>query len=152
MKKLIIVRGHSGSGKTTFALKKIAEFQQQFPRATIFHIENDQFLMEKGEYIWTETRFRRAKKLAQEKLQQAFDYAETSSQEVLIVISNVGINLAEIDRTLSQAKALHMAIEIYRMTNFFQNQHNVSPETVQSMYQALCDNPIENEVMVGDYA
>lgn len=152
MKKLIIVRGHSGSGKTTFALQKMAEFKAEYPKADIFHIENDQFLMEDNLYVWTEARFQRAKKLAREKLQNAFECVEQSEKDILIVISNVGINLAEIDRTLSQAKALHMAIEIYRMTNFFQNQHNVSPETVQSMYQALCDNPIENEVMVGDYA
>lgn len=41
MKKLIIVRGHSGSGKTTFALQKMAEFKVEYPKADIFHIEND---------------------------------------------------------------------------------------------------------------
>lgn len=149
MKKLIIVRGHSGSGKTTFALQKIADFKAEYPNADIFHIENDHFLMENNAYIWTEQRFQRAKKLAQEKLQKAFGCVEQSQQDILIVISNVGINLAEIDRTLTRAKALNMQTEVYRMANFFQNQHNVPLETVQSMYQSLCDNPVENEIIIG---
>lgn len=148
MKKLIIVRGHSGSGKTTFALQKMAEFKAEYPKADIFHIENDQFLMEDNLYVWTEARFQRAKKLAREKLQNAFECVEQSEKDILIVISNVGINLAEIDRTLSRAKALDMQTEVYRMTNFFQNQHNVPVETVRSMYQGLCDNPVENEIIV----
>lgn len=149
MKKLIIVRGHSGSGKTTFALQKIADFNAEYSNACIFHIENDHFLMENNAYIWTEERFQRAKKLARAKLQKAFGCVEQSQQDILIVISNVGINLAEIDRTLTRAKALNMQTEVYRMANFFQNQHNVPLETVQSMYRSLCDNPIENEIIIG---
>ncbi|MDO4431054.1 MAG: hypothetical protein Q4B95_07165 [Lonepinella koalarum] len=151
MKKLIIVRGHSGSGKTTFALNKISEFLQQYPQADIFHIENDHFLMENGQYCWTEERFKRAKKLAWEKLQKAFHIVEKSSRDILIIISNVGVNVAEIDRTLARAKALNMQTEIYRMTNFFQNQHNVPVEIVQSMYQSLCEYPIKGEIIISHY-
>ena len=69
MQKLIVIRGHSGSGKSTFAQHKIAEFRQQFPQSEVFHIENDQFLYENEEYIWTETRFVLAKQKSAEKLQ-----------------------------------------------------------------------------------
>ena len=41
MHLFILIRGHQGAGKSTFAQEKIAEFKQQYPQAHIFHIEND---------------------------------------------------------------------------------------------------------------
>lgn len=57
MQTLLIIRGHSGSGKSTFALKKMAEFKQNFTEGVLFHVENDHFLRENGEYHWTVERF-----------------------------------------------------------------------------------------------
>lgn len=57
MQTLIIIRGHSGSGKSTFAQQKIAEFKTRYLESVIFHIENDHFLIENGEYHWTIERF-----------------------------------------------------------------------------------------------
>ena len=42
--KFILLRGHQGSGKSTFASEKIAEFQNAYPQAKIYHIENDKEL------------------------------------------------------------------------------------------------------------
>ena len=51
MQKFILLRGHQGSGKTTYAAELIAQFQQAYPNAQIIHIENDQELTnERGEY------------------------------------------------------------------------------------------------------
>ena len=41
MQKFILLRGHQGSGKSTFAQEKIKAFQEQYPDAEIVHIEND---------------------------------------------------------------------------------------------------------------
>ena len=41
MQKFILIRGHQGSGKSTFAEQKAVEFAQQYPDAEIVHIEND---------------------------------------------------------------------------------------------------------------
>ena len=46
MRKFIVVRGHAGSGKTTFAKEKIKEFKNEYPQAQIYHLENDMFLVD----------------------------------------------------------------------------------------------------------
>lgn len=149
MQKLMIVRGHSGSGKSTFAQTQIATFQQKYPQGGCFHIENDHFISENGYYQWTQARFKQAKKQAEQAVQNALNYAKHHpNQAVLIVLSNVGVNVTYL-RTLSeQAEQQGMAVEIYRMQNFFQNQHNVSKYRVYQMYLAIEQNPIEGEVFV----
>ncbi|MDD0823614.1 hypothetical protein PTQ27_03880 [Mannheimia sp. AT1] len=149
MQKLIIIRGHSGSGKTTFAKEKIAEFQQQYPIAHTFHIENDLFIEQDGKYEWTEERFQQAKKLASQAVKNAFNFAKNNpSADILIIVSNVGINTTVIHGLQQSALKLKMHIEVYRMQNFFPNLHNVSEEKVYSMYLALNDNPIQGEIFI----
>ena len=41
MQKFILLRGHEGAGKSTFARQKIAEFLRDYPHAEIVHIDND---------------------------------------------------------------------------------------------------------------
>ena len=48
MQKFILLRGHQGSGKSTFAEQKIAEFQKDFLNAQIVHIENDKELTDEN--------------------------------------------------------------------------------------------------------
>lgn len=149
MQKLIIIRGHSGAGKTTFALQQIAEFEQDYPHSQIFHIENDHFLMREGQYVWTTENFQRAKQQARALLQSAFDYCQQyKGKDVLIIISNVGVNKSEIEQILDRAEQLNLLTEIYRLQNFFQNQHNVDKNTIYSMYLGLQENSVENEIFV----
>ncbi|MCK3657316.1 hypothetical protein A4G18_00930 [Pasteurellaceae bacterium Pebbles2] len=149
MQRLIIIRGHSGSGKSTFAKQKIAEFKQQYPDAKIFHVENDQFLMRNGEYCWTKKAFCQAKMKAYHYLQYAFRVCRREpTQAILIVVSNVGVNVREIHRTLAKAQHLGLQTAIYRMMNFYQNQHGVAENVVESMFESLNSNPIENEIFV----
>lgn len=149
MQKLIIVRGHSGSGKSTFAKQKIVEFCATYSCAEIFHIENDHYLIEEGKYYWTSERFKQAKQIAQQKLQQALQFCQQfPSKNLLIIVSNVGVNTQEIKRLLKQAQALGMTREVYRLQNFFHNQHQVAQETIYSMYLSLIENSIEDEILV----
>ncbi|OOR99165.1 hypothetical protein B0187_05255 [Haemophilus paracuniculus] len=149
MQKLIIVRGHSGSGKSTFAHTQIATFQQQQPQGVCFHIENDHFISENGHYHWTKDRFKQAKQQGEQAVQDALNYAKQhANQAVLIVLSNVGVNVAYIRALCEQAERQGMACEIYRMENFFQNQHNVGKYRVYQMYLAIQQNPIEGEIFV----
>ena len=41
MQKFILIRGHQGSGKSTFAEQKAVEFKAQYPDAEVVRIEND---------------------------------------------------------------------------------------------------------------
>ena len=152
MQKLIVIRGHSGSGKSTFAQHKIAEFRQQFPQSEVFHIENDQFLYENEEYIWTETRFVLAKQKSAEKLQKGWNFAKSHpNHPVLIINSNVNVNKQAAETWQKIANTLNMQVEIYRLMNFFPNRHKVSQETVKSMFDALNQNPIEGEIFILDH-
>ncbi|WGE32881.1 recombinase RecA [Actinobacillus genomosp. 2] len=149
MRKLIIIRGHSGSGKSTFAKQKIVEFKQHFPSGKVFHIENDQFLYENGEYIWTKERFQSAKMLAEQKLALAWEFAKSHPKlPVFIVISNVNLSLQAVEKYQQIATRLHLQIEKYRLMNFFKNQHYVDVYTVLSMYLALEQQPLVDEVIV----
>lgn len=149
MHKLIIIRGHSGSGKTTFALKKIAEFKRQYPVGHVFHIENDHYLIENDKYIWTEQRFRQARLQAQKNIYRAFRFCRKhNAPDCLIVISNVGVNKQEIQCFVHQAEKQNMQVEIYRLRHFYPNIHHVPEDTVMSMYRHLCANPIEGEIII----
>lgn len=54
MQKFILLRGHQGSGKSTFAREQINAFQKQYPNAEIIHIENDLLMTdENGNYCFT---------------------------------------------------------------------------------------------------
>lgn len=48
MQKFVLIRGHQGSGKSTYAAKLIAEFQQTYPDAKVVHIENDKELTDEN--------------------------------------------------------------------------------------------------------
>ncbi|WP_244298095.1 recombinase RecA [Actinobacillus vicugnae] len=149
MKKLIIIRGHSGSGKSTFAQQQIEAFKRQFPMAEIFHIENDQFLYQNGRYIWTKERFQLAKKLAEQKLEEAWAFVKKYPQKsVLIVISNVNVSLQAVENYQRIAHKLQLQIEIYRLMNFFKNQHQVDVYTVLNMYLALENQLLADEIII----
>lgn len=149
MQKLLIIRGHSGSGKTTFAKQKIIEFNQEYPDSWIFHIENDHYLTENGQYHWTPKRFKLAQKQATQALRTAFlNVKQSPSQHILIIISNVGINRSRIQQWISHASELAMTIEIYRLQNFFHNQHQVSLNKILKMYIALQNAPLDNEILI----
>ncbi len=149
MQKLIIIRGHSGSGKSTFAQQKIAEFQAKYPNAYIFHIENDQYLMKDGQYHWTPLCFNQAKKQAEQALDTAFQFAQKHSKaDLLIVISNVGSKAAPIYRVINKAQKQAMQTEVYRMQNFFQNTHHVDQTSVYSMFIDIQRHPIAEEICV----
>ncbi|WGE32986.1 recombinase RecA [Actinobacillus genomosp. 1] len=149
MRKLIIIRGHSGSGKSTFAKQQIAEFELRFPSGKVFHIENDQFLYENGEYVWTKERFQSAKILAEQKLASAWKFAKDYPQiSILIVISNVNLSLPAVEKYQNIANSLQMTIEKYRLMNFFKNQHRVDVYTVLSMYLALEQQPLDDEIII----
>lgn len=149
MRKFILIRGHSGSGKSTFAKQKIAEFRQNFPESRIFHIENDRFLYENGKYIWTKARFQQAKNLAEQELELAWQFArDFPEQSVLIVVSNVNTNLQAVEKYQEFANSLGMEVEIYRLMNFFKNRHNVNLYKVLKMYLALENQPLTGEIKI----
>lgn len=149
MQKLIIIRGHSGSGKSTFAQQKMNEFKAEYPDAYVYHIENDKYLIKDGQYHWTPFHFKQAKQQAEQELKEAFQFAKNHQDvDVLIVISNVGAKANVIRGFINKAKKQDMQSEVYRMQNFFPNVHNVDKIQVYSMFIEICQRPIAEEILV----
>ena len=105
MRKFIVVRGHAGSGKTTFAKEKIKEFQNEYPQAQIYHLENDMFLTdEAGVYTWSPKLLEDAKRKVAREIKQAYKFAmENKDKDVLIVLSNVSARTKELLSLKEQA-------------------------------------------------
>ena len=150
MQKFILLRGHQGSGKSTYAAELIAQFQQAHPNAQIVHIENDQELTnERGEYQWS----REALAAAQEKGRARFKTALKQGQQhperdILIINSNTNQKATACIAMLQAARKHGFQTEVYRLHNFYPNHHNVAQDGVLAAYIRLNQNPLRDEIHV----
>ena len=72
MQKFILIRGHQGSGKSTFAREKISEFQRDYPQGEVVYIENDLLLTDSnGVYRWSGEALDKAQKQGLAKMKAA---------------------------------------------------------------------------------
>ena len=82
MQKFILLRGHQGSGKSTFAQEKIKAFQEQYPDAEIVHIENDLLMTdENGNYQFTVEGIEQAQRKGQTMMLNACKRAKQNPQQ-----------------------------------------------------------------------
>ena len=122
--KLIIVRGIPGTGKSTFC-------REMFP--DIFHLENDMFQYQNGEYHYDE------KKL-QKSIQWCFNTASNALKNGMdVVISNTFTKKAFVDSYTELVKKYKCNFEIYRMMGNFKDIHNVPEDVLKSMKDGFED-------------
>lgn len=119
MNELIIVRGHPGSGKSTFS-KQICEI------LGAKHIENDQFFTNNGNYSFDITKHQTAKDDCLERTKKALMEGHT------VVVSNTFTKLNEIDEYLDFAKKNNIKTTFFEMDFHFPNKHNVPDEIVEN--------------------
>lgn len=150
MQKFILLRGHEGSGKSTFAAAKIAEFLQQFPSATIVHIDNDAALTnENGEYHFDFEKFSAAHRNNMQLLQQTLQNGSLNRlQNILLINANPNQKAKTCYALLDLAMAHGFECEVYRLHNFFQNIHQVAEEDVLRGYLRLNANPVAGEIHI----
>ena len=150
MRKFIVVRGHAGSGKTTFAKEKIKEFKNEYTQAQIYHLENDMFLTdEAGVYTWSPKLLEDAKRKVAREIKQAYKFAlENKAKDVLIVLSNVSARTKELLSLKEQAAQNGFIFECFRMQNFFASEHGVDEDTVIAMFIKVANNKIEGEILI----
>lgn len=115
--KLTIVRGHPGSGKTTFAENLVQE------NSNLKHFENDQFFTKNGVYEFDITRHQEAKdwclKSVSDALQEGFD----------VVVSSTFTTLAEMRPFLD---CVYDECEVVELWGDFGSTHNVPEQVIQA--------------------
>lgn len=129
--KLILIRGHPGSGKTTFA-RKLAEDNPYFiPMCA------DDFFIIDGEYQYDHNKIKRAHDRCYNRARLALTGYNTP------VVHNTFTKLWELQKYLDLAREFNIPVEIYRMTGEFENVHGVPKEKVQQMKDRYEPHPDE---------
>lgn len=150
MQQFILIRGHQGSGKTTFATQKINEFKQKYPKAHITHIENDLLLTDpQGNYHWSPEALNKAQHTSAQLMKSACQSAlQHPHIPTLIINSNTNQNASACLKLIELAKEHHLNTTTYRLQNFFPNQHHVDATDVLAAYHRIQQQPLAEENLI----
>ena len=150
MQKFILVRGHQGSGKSTYAAELIVQFKNEHPNAQIVHIENDKELTNaNGEYQWSSEALAAAQEKGRAMMRNALKRGQQSPQQALLIInSNTNQKATNCIQMLQSARNHGFQTEVYRLHNFYPNHHNVAQDGVLAAYIKLNQNPLRDEIHV----
>ena len=116
MPTLTVVRGLSGSGKSTYA-KSFGDF----------HVEADMFFMREGRYQWTADRLKHAHEWCFNTVATAMDAGMD------VVVSNTFVRRWEFSRYLDYAKELNYDVKVIVCRNNYGNVHDVPAEALERM-------------------
>lgn len=150
MQRFILLRGHQGSGKSTFADELMTEFAKDHPNALIVRIENDLLLTDdNGNYNWSPERLDKAQRQGLITMKQTLKTGQANpSQDILIVNSNTNQKSSACVHLLQMARKHGFDTQVYRLHNFFDNTHNVKEHDVLSAYVKLNQNRLRDEIHV----
>ena len=150
MQKFILLRGHQGSGKSTFAQEQINVFQKQYPDAEIIHIENDLLMTdENGNYRFTVDGIEQAQRKGQAMMLNACKRAQQNPQQPMLIInSNTNQKGSACIHLMQQARKHGLLVEVYRLHNFYPNHHGVKEADVLAAYIKLNNNRLREEIHV----
>lgn len=148
MQKFILIRGHQGSGKSTFAKQIVQDFAKIYPDAIIAHLENDILLTDRhGHYHWSPERLDDAQRQNLAKFKQLIQYGQQHrTKDILIINSNTNQKTANCLNLIHLAKQSAFDVQIYRLHNFFDNVHDVPMPDVLLAYIRLNHNPLPDEI------
>ena len=127
MKYLILVRGISGSGKSTFAkkLKSILETTKH----KVVHYETDDYFINDGVYKFNPDNVH---KFHTENQKRTFDALNNPYIDVVIV-SNTFVKLWELKPYMEYALNNNVKVLVYEMEQEFKNEHDVPKEHIERM-------------------
>jgi len=148
MQKFILLRGHQGSGKSTYAAELIVQFKNEHPNAQIVHIENDKELTNaNGEYQWSSEALAAAQEKGRAMMRNALKRGQQSPQQALLIInSNTNQKATNCIQMLQSARNHGFQTEVYRLHNFYPTHHNVAQDGVLAAYIKLNQNPLRDEI------
>jgi predicted kinase len=122
MNKLTIIRGASGSGKTTTAQNKVSE------NPGTIHLEADQYFVDsEGNYNWRKEDLHHAHRWAEDHAYKALKEGKN------VVVANTFIRKKEMKWYLQAAEKFGAEIEIIVCEGNYQNVHGVPQEKVDQM-------------------
>lgn len=140
-KVLFLIRGSSGSGKTTYANQLLQAFTDIGMK--VKHFEADQYFMKDGNYHFNPSKLTEVHKKCFDNTRSALDDEETN----VVIVSNTFIKKWEIEPYLKLVEERkNVAVKILRMLAQFQNQHGVPLEKIEKQRKNMED--IENEEYV----
>lgn len=129
--ELILVRGASGSGKSTFSKKEFPDYN---------HYEADMYFYKNGIYTFDPSRLSLAHKWCQASTRVALEDGKNA------IVSNTFIMLWEIQPYIDMANELNIPVTIYRSNNEYQNTHGCPDNIVARMKSRIEDIP--NEILI----
>lgn len=146
----LLLRGHQGSGKSTFAAQKTAEFLAQYPDGEVVHIENDLLLTdENGVYRWSPEALDKAQRQGQAAMRNAFKRGQAERARAMLVLnSNTNQKSSACIAMMQMARKHGFAVEVCRLHNFFANDHGVNEADVLAAYLKLNQNRLREEVHI----
>lgn len=118
MLHLVLIRGLPGSGKSTRAKREYPNF---------VHIENDMFLMEDGQYVFTDKRRKNAVKACIEATENALKQGKS------VVVSNCFLRHESMLPYTWLAKQYGADVDVQVATGNFPSIHNVPEDVIDSM-------------------
>lgn len=144
----ILLRGHEGAGKSTFAKQKITAFQAAYPDSKIVYLDNDECLIdENGVYQADYESYLAAHRYNMARQNEAFLWAKQHPQSPLLIINaNTNQKAKACLKMIEAAKEHGLSVIIYRLHHRFQNQHGIDEHDVQKSIERLNNNPLENEI------
>lgn len=121
MQNLLLIRGVSGSGKTTKVVTEYIPLGYKHFEADMYFIDSE------GNY-----------KFDPKKIKMAHQWCQDSTRTALmagisVVVSNTFTQLWEMDYYINLAKSLNIPFEVIECTGSYKNVHGVPDEIVQKM-------------------
>jgi predicted kinase len=115
--KMVLVRGVSGSGKSTFS-KQLSDFK---------HFEADMFFMKNGVYQFDGARLGAAHGWCQNSVLESLKGGDK------VIVSNTFTTHREIKPYVDMAKLLGVSFMVVKCVGKWQNEHNVPEEVLEKM-------------------
>lgn len=136
-KQVIIMRGVSGSGKSTY-------IKENFADAVV--VSADKYFMKEGKYCWDASKIGAAHGQCRARFKQAL-----SKSKELVVVDNTNTKLSEFKGYLSVAEEYGYKVEVVRLdvpldTLYGRNVHGVPDASVKAMHDRM--QPYEGELVV----
>lgn len=144
-KTLILIRGASGSGKSTMA-KNIIDSLNTPPylsELNVKHFEADQYFTKNGTYAFDPKQLPEAHRECFESTKNALNDNETN----IVIVTNTFVKKWEIKPYIDLANSMdNVDLKIWRMETQYENTHGVPQEKVEKQRNNMED--IEGEVIL----